>query len=214
MIRRLQSIGPRRTGSGSAPPVYIVTQVSTARISAFAFFALAAACFVPTIAATAAPMSHIRQAGWEAMCARGDQPMNFCKAFSGPAQISYSADLERILSDTNNLVNARYNFRSDQNAYGASDYWSVPTGVTADCEDYVLAKIQHLQNSGVSVSAMTIMVGQLGNGRWHSVLGVQTDSGMVVLDSLRSGLTSAKAMGLRTAYTMAMNDSGNWQSVN
>lgn len=190
-----------------------MTQFSTARIRSFALFALVATCFVPSVSAQAAGMSHIRQAGWEAMCARGDQPMNFCKAFSGPAQISYSAELQRTLSDTNDLINARYSFRSDQKAYGHSDHWSVPTGVTADCEDYVLAKIQSLQSAGVSVSAMTIMVGQLGNGRWHSVLGVQTDSGMVVLDSLRSGLTSASAMGLRTAFTMAMNDSGNWQAV-
>ncbi|SEQ39873.1 Predicted transglutaminase-like cysteine proteinase [Devosia sp. YR412] len=171
-----------------------------------------AACLLPATA-HAAPLNQIRQAGWEAMCARDDQPMNFCAAFAGPARISYGPGLEQTLSDTNDQVNARYSFRSDNRAYGASDHWSVPTGATADCEDYVLAKIQQLQGSGVSVSAMVIMVGPLRNGRWHAVLGIKTDAGMVVLDSMTPGVTSAKAIGLTTQYTMAMNDSGHWRAA-
>ena len=85
-----------------------VTHFSASCRQSFAALALVATCFVPTVPAQAAGMSHIRQSGWEAMCARGDQPMNFCKAFSGPAQISYSVDLQRTLSDTIDLINARY----------------------------------------------------------------------------------------------------------
>lgn len=85
----------------------------------------------------------------------------------------------------------------------------MPTGNTADCEDYVLAKILALYQEGYPVSAMVILIGQLNNGRWHSTLGVQTNAGMVVLDSLSSA--TAARLNFRTAYYLEMHDTSSWR---
>lgn len=155
---------------------------------------------------SAADLAQVRQPGWEDMCMRGDQPMNFCRSFSGPAQLDYSAELESTLYSVSDAINARYRFVSDRQNYGINDYWTVPTRGGADCEDYVLAKIVALHQQGIPVSAMTILIGQLSNGRWHAVLGVRTDKGLIKLDSL-NGL----GMGFRTAFYLNMNDTSSWR---
>lgn len=140
---------------------------------------------------------------------RDDQPINFCSSFSGPRQISYSPDLEAVLSGISFDVNSRYRLQSDRSAHGVGDRWGVPTGNTADCEDYVLAKIVALYQAGYPVSAMVILIGQLNNGRWHSTLGVQTDAGMVVLDSLSPDM--AARLNFRTAFYLEMHDTSSWR---
>ena len=143
------------------------------------------------------------------MCLRDDQPINFCSSFSGPRQISYSPELEAVLSSISLGVNGRYRLQSDRSAHGVGDRWGVPTGNTADCEDYVLAKILALYQEGYPVSAMVILIGQLNNGRWHSTLGVQTNAGMVVLDSLTAA--TAARLNFRTAYYLEMHDTSSWR---
>ena len=138
------------------------------------------------------------------MCARNDQPIDFCSAFPGPEQISYTPELASTLSRINTEVNARYNFQSDSGSYGLKEYWTVPTGTTADCDDYVLAKIWRLHDEGVAVSALVILIGPLANGRWHSTLGVRTDSGLVVLDSLHRSTTTVERIGMDVAFYKTM----------
>ena len=168
--------------------------------------ALAALTLATPIAVSAADYSFVRQAGWEDMCLRGDQPMNFCSSFSGPAHIAYSRDLEATLQSVSAQINSRYRFSTDQRAYGVSDYWTVPRGGVADCEDYVLAKIVALSEAGYPVSAMRIMIGQLRSGEWHAVLGVKTDNGLITLDSL-----NGYSNGFRAAYYLDMNNTGSWR---
>ncbi|WP_332685679.1 transglutaminase-like cysteine peptidase [Devosia sp.] len=181
---------------------------SSRRVCIFSIFALGLGF---PVTADAADISRIRQRGWEAMCLRDDQPINFCSSFSGPRQIPYSRDLEAVLSSISLNINATYRFQSDRSAYGVGDRWSVPTGNTADCEDYVLAKIVALYQQGYPVSAMVILIGQLSNGRWHSTLGVQTDAGMIVLDSLSAGTVAR--LNFRTAYYLEMHDTSSWRIV-
>jgi predicted transglutaminase-like cysteine proteinase len=167
---------------------------------------VAFAIFGFSLTAQAADLVQARQRGWEDMCMRGDQPMNFCTSYGGPKQLAHSQALEGQLHAVSNEINARYRFQSDKNAYGVSDYWTVPRGGVADCEDYVLAKIMALHTEGVPVSAMTILIGQLSNGAWHAVLGVKTDQGMIKLDSL-NGL----GKGFRTAYYLDMSNTSSWR---
>ena len=47
------------------------------------------------------------------------------------------------------------------------------------------------------------------NGRWHSTLGVQTNAGMVVLDSLSSA--TAARLNFRPAYYLEMHDTSSWR---
>jgi predicted transglutaminase-like cysteine proteinase len=180
-------------------------QISTS-LRRVAGIALAALTLVQPMSASAADYSFVRQAGWEDMCMRGDQPMNFCSSFSGPSSIAHSHELEATLQSISAQINASYRFSSDSRAYGVSDYWTVPMRGVADCEDYVLAKIMALSEAGYPVSAMRIMIGQLRSGEWHAVLGVKTDNGIITLDSL-NGLSN----GFRTAFYLDMNNTGSWR---
>lgn len=168
--------------------------------------ALAALTLAQPLTVSAADYSFVRQAGWESMCMRGDQPMNFCSSFAGPSKIAYSRDLEATLQSVSAQINSRYRFSSDQRAYGTNDHWTVPMRGVADCEDYVLAKIMALHEAGYPVSAMRIMIGQLRSGEWHAVLGVKTDNGMITLDSL-NGMSN----GFRTAFYLDMNNTSSWR---
>lgn len=175
-------------------------------VAVFAFAGIASTVMVRPV--MAADYVQARQPGWEEMCMRRDQPLNFCSSFSGPSKLRHTPDLEATLHSVSNSINAAYPFVSDRQNYGDSDYWTVPSrpGAGADCEDYVLAKIVALHQQGVSVSAMTILVGQLSNGRWHAILGVRTDAGVIQLDSL-NGL----GLGFRPAFYLNMNDTSSWR---
>ncbi|SFC73310.1 transglutaminase-like cysteine peptidase [Devosia psychrophila] len=97
------------------------------------------------------------------MCRRNDQPMDFCGTFPGPEQLTFNEELSPSLSCANTEVNARYQYQSDRGTYEVSDYWTVPLGNAADCDDFVLAKILELRDRGIAVSAMVILIGTLGN---------------------------------------------------
>lgn len=157
-------------------------------------------------AASAADYSQIRQPGWERMCQRGDQPINFCSSRPGRQQLSYTNELAMLLSQVNSDVNARYRFRNDS----GGDYWTVPTNGTADCEDYVMAKMLQLHNSGVDLSATVMLIQQLRNGAWHVTLGVRTDNGTVILDSLQRN-TSIVAGNGRAKFYLEMHNTSSWR---
>jgi len=82
------------------------------------------------------------------MCRRNDQPMDFCGTFPGPEQLTFNEELSQSLSCANTEVNARYQYQSDRGTYEVSDYWTVPLGNTADCDDFVLAKDTGVARSG------------------------------------------------------------------
>lgn len=168
--------------------------------------AFAAAVAFPNLA-HAADYTQVRQPGWDAMCLRQDQPINFCGSFPGRQQLRYSNELAALLSQINSDINSRYRYRSDS---GGNDVWSVPTDGTADCEDYVLAKMLQLHNSGIGLSAAVLMIEHLPNGRWHVRLGVRTDAGTVVLDSLQRDISIISGIG-RANYYLNMSDTSSWR---
>ncbi len=149
-----------------------------------------------------------RHPGWDAMCARGDQPFDFCSPHPGPASVSYTPELEQTLQAVNEQINASYRYSPD-----AREHWTLPRGGTADCEDYVLAKIVQLARAGVPVSAMSIAAGQLYNGRWHAVLSIRTSVGDAALDSRHGNLAPLGSVGFRWGFIMSMRQPGNWVAL-
>jgi predicted transglutaminase-like cysteine proteinase len=90
-----------------------------------------------------------------------------------------------------NLVNSffnRWQYRSDIETYGVSEYWASPLEFMAnsgDCEDYAIAKYVTLGFLGFADSQMRI-VALLDNNRGgigHSVLSVASDNGKIILDN-------------------------------
>ena len=87
----------------------------------------------------------------------------------------------------NIAINGRYIPAEDWDVYGHLDYWTYPKGDFADCEDFVLAKIETLAQAGIPRGAMSIIIGFLQNGEGHAVLGVHLSDGrIIVLDSLHN----------------------------
>lgn len=144
-----------------------------------------------------------RQRGWDEMCQRNDQPLDFCSPHSGPEVIRFSPELREVLHTVNIQISGSYRYRSD-----SAERWTVPRGNTADCEDYVLAKITALDSVGIPVSAMSIAVGRMWNGRWHAVLVIATDAGPIALDNTRRQLIAPQQVGMEEGY--AMSTPGHW----
>ncbi len=71
---------------------------------------------------------------------------------------------------------------TDQEIYGVSEYWTLPT-TRGDCEDYALLKREMLERRGWPRSALllTVVRDELGEG--HAVLTVRTKHGDFVLDN-------------------------------
>lgn len=170
------------------------------KCGAFTFALLASIAATLPVAAQQA-----RQRGWDAMCQRNDQPFDFCVPHAGPRVVGYTPELADAMRAVNHDVNRAYRYSSD-----SSEYWTVPRGGTADCEDFVLAKIAVLGEMGFPVSAMSIVVGRMWNGRWHAVLVIDTDAGAVALDSMHNELVAPGRVGMRGGYTMSMTTPGHW----
>jgi len=91
-----------------------------------------------------------------------------------------------------NMVNAffnRWQYRSDAESYGVSEYWASPLEFmsnSGDCEDYAIAKYATLKFLGFNDSQMRIvaLIDNNRGGIGHSVLSVATSNGKMILDNL------------------------------
>ncbi|MDX2289548.1 MAG: transglutaminase-like cysteine peptidase [Hyphomicrobiaceae bacterium] len=93
-----------------------------------------------------------------------------------------SPELLSDLDDVNRLVNRTITPQTDQELYGTTEYWTLPT-TSGDCEDYVLLKRQLLIARGWPASALLITVVRDEVGDGHAVLTARTSQGDFVLDN-------------------------------
>lgn len=92
-----------------------------------------------------------------------------------------------LINRTNDTVNRAFAQRTDAEAYGVEELWSLPIAAGArygDCEDYVLEKRRALLTAGLPQRALSIAVVQTPRGDSHAVLLVETSAGEYVLDNL------------------------------
>ena len=101
-----------------------------------------------------------------------------------------TAETYARLRQVNRDVNRRIRPRTDAQAFGVSDYWTLPlsTGARAegDCEDFVLQKRSDLRRAGLDLGAMSVAIVRTPRGDAHAVLLVNTERGVLVLDNLTS----------------------------
>lgn len=93
------------------------------------------------------------------------------------------------LAEVNRSINSRLKPMTDEQAFGWSDYWTLPlTGEggkgAGNCKHYVLEKRKALVEAGVPAAALSIAIVRTGWGEVHAVLIVATDKGELVLDNL------------------------------
>jgi predicted transglutaminase-like cysteine proteinase len=163
---------------------------------------------------------------WQKVKARLGQDMailqkclDSIKACTGTAQIAWRKMVLELRNESRSaqaqMVNAFFNqwaYRSDEEAYGRSDYWATPIAFmenSGDCEDYAIAKYTTLLFLGVPDRAMriTAVIDNNRGGIGHAILSVSDAGQNMILDNLVDG---AYADSQQNGYTprFAVNQSG------
>lgn len=85
----------------------------------------------------------------------------------------------------NDRINDAIQYESDVEHYGAPNQWTLhPQGNRGDCKDYALAKREALRAAGLPDQALRIAIVRTPHDELHAVLTVDTDKGVLVMDSL------------------------------
>jgi predicted transglutaminase-like cysteine proteinase len=107
---------------------------------------------------------------------------------AAPQAISLDDDDWAALNRINRSINARIQPMSDEQAFGVSDYWTLPLSdeprAVGNCKHYVLEKRKALVDAGVPSDALSIAIVRTASGEPHAVLIIATDRGDLVLDNL------------------------------
>ena len=96
------------------------------------------------------------------------------------------------LNRINRSINSRIRPMSDEDAFGVSDFWTLPLSdgprPVGNCKHYVLEKRKALVEAGVPPSALSIAILRTDGGEIHAVLIVATERGDFVLDNLTTDI--------------------------
>jgi predicted transglutaminase-like cysteine proteinase len=114
-------------------------------------------------------------------------------------------------------VNAQFNPsiapRTDQQAYGRSEYWTLPDRGVGDCEDYALAKQKALIEQGVPPNRLYLAAVVGSPQDPHMVLVMRTDSGDYVLDNLSARVKPWQATRYTFMKMQSSRDRRRWDTV-
>lgn len=115
-----------------------------------------------------------------------------------PSQDDERAQLERV----NHFINRSVSFVSDQQAWGADDYWATPAQTLSlgkgDCEDFAIAKYFSLVRMGVPSEKLRLtFVKALKQNQAHMVLAYypSADAQPLILDNLDPRVRPASERG-------------------
>jgi predicted transglutaminase-like cysteine proteinase len=102
--------------------------------------------------------------------------------------IHLTPEVWAALNGINQSINAKIRPMSDEQAFGISDYWTLPLSdgprAVGNCKHYALEKRKALVDAGFSADALSIAIVKTSWGEVHAVLIVGTDQGDYVLDNL------------------------------
>jgi predicted transglutaminase-like cysteine proteinase len=126
----------------------------------------------------------------------------FCNNYSSQCrvdttrQVTMTSELMTVLEQVNSRVN-----RSIRASYDrpGRDTWSLNPR-SGDCEDFALSKRAALISQGVPAGVLRIAITKTRRGEPHAVLVVRTSSGDLVLDNLRSRVTTLAQSGYRLQF--------------
>lgn len=136
--------------------------------------------------------------------------VRFCESNAGECnqdgreEARLDATPERLaeLDAINRSVNRAIKPLTDQEIYGVTEYWTLPTSA-GDCEDYALLKRNMLIRRGWPASALLMTVVRDERGEGHAVLTARTAQGDYVLDNK----TDAVKIWYKTPYEFVMRQS-------
>ncbi len=125
-------------------------------------------------------------AGFVGFCMRSPEA---CTNRGAPAATKVVVDdhMAATLVAVNDHVNDAIEYESDVTHYGAANQWTLhPQGGRGDCKDYAVAKREELRAAGLPDQALRIAIVRTPRDELHAVLTVDTDKGVLVMDSLTS----------------------------
>ena len=115
-----------------------------------------------------------------------------------------------------NLFANRIRYRSDQEAWGRSDYWATPLEFlkrAGDCEDYAILKYTSLRELGIPAQDMRMVVVQDTIRRLaHAVLVVMVDGHVLVLDNLTNAVLPQERTPQYVPY-YSVNEEARWAHI-
>ncbi len=123
------------------------------------------------------------------------------------------AHLERVNID----INLRIRPRTDQEAFGLDDYWTLPLDVggrgEGNCKHYALEKRRELIEGGMSEDALSLAIVRTPRGETHAVLIVATDRGDFVMDNLTPAIVGWRQAGYTWLSRQTPGDPLRWAAV-
>jgi predicted transglutaminase-like cysteine proteinase len=109
-----------------------------------------------------------------------------------------------------------WEYRSDADNYGRSDYWATPVEFfrrAGDCEDYVIAKYVSLRALGFGADRLRMVVLQdVVRNLAHAVLAVYQDGAVYILDNLSNAVLPQDRLTHYQPY-YSINESSRWAHV-
>jgi predicted transglutaminase-like cysteine proteinase len=153
---------------------------------------------------TPAPIGHI------AYCKRNPGE---CIGENAPiGRIDLTAARQATLIEVNSAVNAEIIPVTDNDLYGETEYWTMPTDA-GDCEDVLLLKRRTLHSLGFPMQSLRITVVLDEAGEGHAVLTVTTRQGDYVLDNRRNEILLWRDTGYKFLKRQSARDPKLWVSL-
>jgi len=103
------------------------------------------------------------------------------------ASVTIDDETAAILVAVNDRVNKAILYEADIEHYGVSNRWTLnPQDGYGDCKDYALSKREALKQAGLPDAALRIAIVRTLGNELHAVLTVDSNKGVLVMDSLTS----------------------------
>lgn len=149
--------------------------------------------------------------GFVEMCERNPEECSF-KAKT-PGYVVLDTKFYELIGERNRVINENIGPADDEYNSGQSEYWSQP-GETADCEDYVLVKMQDFNETyGIPRSAMSIVGVMDTDGGGHAIGVIRTDKGDVIFDNLDDELRFPSETDYTFVKATSFTNIRNWQEM-
>jgi predicted transglutaminase-like cysteine proteinase len=128
--------------------------------------------------------------------------------------VVFDSRTEALLVAVNDRVNRAIRYEDDEEHYGVANRWTLtPEDGAGDCKDYALAKREALRAAGLPDQALRIALVRTRDNALHAVLTVDTDKGVLVLDSLTSDIRPWTAAPYRWLTRQSADDPLRWVAV-
>ena len=132
---------------------------------------------------------------------------------SGQGNVKTGKSMLSVAQSVNARINRSIAPRTDQQAYGRSEYWTLPDRGVGDCEDYALAKQKALIEQGVPPNRLYLATVVGSPQDPHTVLIMRTGSGDYVLDNLSARVKPWQATRYTFMKMQSSRDRRRWDTV-